>query len=256
LAQVDGIVKRRDEVAELICRKGFLSLAELSGVLGVSESTIRRDLEILEEQGLLRRTHGGAVSVQELAAANERQTTASAEKRGIARAVAGLIGEDQTVIIDGGTTCLQVAAALVGRRMSVITNSAQIASLLSGEVATEVTLIGGYLYPRTGVALGPMAEEMLGRFRAEQVVLSCAAANADGFFNGNEMMTSLQRRMIEVADHVIMAIDHTKFGKRAVAPLCNWSDVDVLVTDSDADAEWRAFLAQTGVKTILAEPVR
>ncbi len=235
-----------------------MSLGELASSLSVSESTIRRDLEVLENQGSIRRTHGGAVSLAEPPATRlafaDREGTAVQQKRAIAAVIAGRIAENQTLILDGGTTCCQVAKALVGRRLSVVTNSVPIAALLGGEVNTEVTLIGGYLYPRTGVALGAMAEEMLGSLRAAQAVMSCAAVNRDGVFNVNEMMTAVERRMIEVADEVILAVDHTKFGRRAIAPLCSWSEVDVLVTDAGIDEQTRRWLHEMGVQVIVAEP--
>jgi DeoR/GlpR family transcriptional regulator of sugar metabolism len=121
-------------------------------------------------------------------------------------------------------------------------------------VDTEVTVIGGYLYPRTGVTLGPRAEAMLEGLRAAQVVMSCAAIGREGLFNVNEMMTAVERRMIAAADEVIVAADHTKFGKRAIAELCGWSDVDVLVSDTLVGAEDRGWLAETGVEVVLADP--
>jgi len=234
-----------------------MSLVELAELFGVSESTARRDLEALEQRGAVRRTHGGVVSLAEPSASRlgfaDRQATAVDEKRAIAAEVARRIVDNQAVILDGGTTCYGVAEALAGRRLSVITNSIPIAARLGGEVDTELTVIGGYLYPRTGVALGAAALEMLGGLRAAQVVMSCAAVNADGIFNVNEMMTAVEQRMIEVADQVILAVDHTKFGKRAIARLCAWADVDVLVTDRQPDPEPAAWLAGAAVEVVVAE---
>ena len=250
---------RRSDALQLITKKGFISLSELAGAVGVSESTARRDLEVLEQRGSIRRTHGGAVSLAEPAVTRlgfaDREGTAVAQKRAIAAAVVNRISDNGTVILDGGTTCYQVAAALRGRRISVVTNSVPIAALLGGEMATEVTLIGGYLYPRTGVALGAAAEEMLESLRAAQTVMSCAAVNHDGVFNVNEMMTAVERRMMEVADEVILAVDHTKFGNRAIAPLCAWADVDVVVTDAGTDGPMLQWLADAGVSVIVAEPL-
>ena len=106
------IVDRRARAAELLSIKGFMSLAELVQNLGVSESTIRRDLEILEEQGPIRRTHGGAVYIKDTPthrlAFAERETSCAVEKKAIARAVLDLIPPGQTIILDGGTTCYEV----------------------------------------------------------------------------------------------------------------------------------------------------
>ena len=232
-------------------------MAELVQTLGVSESTIRRDLEVLEEQSLIRRTHGGAVCIKGNAthplAFAERETTALPAKQAIARAVAELIPENQTVILNGGTTCFEVARALAGRRLNVITNSVPIASLLSQELATEVTLIGGYVYPRTGVALGATAEQMLEGLHATQLVLSCAGICEEGAFNANQMMVDVERKMMATAEEVILAVDATKFGRRAVVKLANLSEVDVIVTDSTFASDRAGWVASLGARVIRAE---
>jgi len=257
MAPEQDISERRRQALQVILAKGFIPLGELASAFNVSESTARRDLEVLEQSGSIRRTYGGVVSLAEPPASRlgfvDREATAVAEKRAIAAAVAGRIADNQAVIIDGGTTCYRLAEALAGRRLSVITNSVPIAALLGAEVATEVTLLGGYLYPRTGVTLGAAALEMLASLRAAQLVMSCAAVNADGIFNVNEMMTAVERRMAEVSDEVILAADHTKFGKRAIARQCEWADVDVVVTDAGLDEPARQWLDGLGVKVIVAE---
>lgn len=241
----------------MLSHKGFVSLAELVQELGVSESTIRRDLEILEEHGAIRRTHGGAVFIQDSSSQRlafaDREMTALPQKQAVARAVAALIAENQTVIIDGGTTCYEVARLLRGRRINVITNSVPIASLLSADLATEVTLVGGYVYPRTGVALGSMAEQMLSGLHATQLILSCAGVTQEGAFNSNQMMVEVERRMMEIADRVILAADGSKFGMRAVVRLCGLADLDVIVTDAGAGAEVRSWLDSYGGRAVYAE---
>ncbi len=234
-----------------------MSLAELVQNLDVSDSTVRRDLEVLEEQGAIRRTHGGAIYVKNSPAAHslayaDRETTAAAEKHAIAQTVAQLIPEGQTVILNGGTTCFQAAVELKGRRLSVITNSVPIAGVLSSDIPTEVTLIGGYVYPRTGVALGTMAEQQLDMLHAGQVVMSCAGVTEEGAFNANQMMVGVERKMMRIADQVILAVDHTKFGMRSVVKLCSFDEVDIIVTDEAVSHETRAWLDSLDVKVIYA----
>ncbi|MFW6066158.1 MAG: DeoR/GlpR family DNA-binding transcription regulator [Planctomycetota bacterium] len=257
MATEPTIEDRRGRAAQELSEKGFMSLAELVQVLGVSESTIRRDLEVLEEQGLIRRTHGGAVYVQDSGghrlAFAERETTAQREKQAIAAATAALIPPAQTVILNGGTTCYEVAKAVRGRHLNVITNSVPIASLLSTELETEVTLIGGYVYPRTGVALGSTAEQQLDFLHATQLVMSCAGVTEQGAFNSNQMMVDVERKMLSVAEEVILAVDHTKFGRRAVTKLCGLDEVDVIVTDAGAPAGARSWLDALDARVIYAE---
>jgi DeoR family transcriptional regulator, fructose operon transcriptional repressor len=251
------IEDRRTRMAELLSEKGFMSLGELVQASGVSESTIRRDLEILEEHGAVRRTHGGAVSIQDSSSQRlafaDREMTALPQKQAIAKAVAALVAENQTIIIDGGTTCYEVARALRGRRINVITNSVPIASLLSTDLATEVTLVGGYVYPRTGAALGTMAEGMLSGLHATQLILSCAGVTREGAFNSNQMMVEVERRMMEIADRVILAADASKLGMRAVVRLCDLADLDVIVTDAGVGPEARSWLDSYGGRVVYAE---
>jgi DeoR family transcriptional regulator, fructose operon transcriptional repressor len=182
----------------------------------------------------------------------DRQTAMSQAKVAIGRAVATLIPPEQTVIINGGTTCFEVARALVGTRLNVITNSVPIASLLSADLATEVTLIGGYVYPRTGVALGAMAEGQLASLRATQLIFGCAGVCEEGAFNANQMMVDVEKRMMSIADEIILVADHTKFGKRSVVKLCELDQMDVIVTDAGADERTREFLGGLKAKVVYA----
>jgi DeoR/GlpR family transcriptional regulator of sugar metabolism len=241
---------------ELLSRQGFMSLAELVQVLDVSESTVRRDLEVFEEQGVIRRTHGGAVFIKDTSphhlAFADRETNAATEKQVMARAIAEMIPAGQTIILNGGTTCFQVAKAIAGRHLSVITNSVPIASLLSLDLATEVTMVGGYVYPRTGVALGATAEQMFDGLHASLLVLSCAGLSPEGAFNANQMMVDVERKMMSIADQVIMAVDHTKLGTRAVVKLCDLEELDVIVTDAGVDEASREWLRGLKAKVIYA----
>jgi len=252
-----AIRNRRKREADLFSVKGFMKLSDLVEAVGVSESTIRRDLEILEEQGIVKRTYGGAVLIKDIPrqklAFADREMTAAAEKRAIARAAAALIPENQTVILNGGTTCYEVARALRGRHLSVVTNSVPIASLLASQLDPEVVLIGGYVYPRTGVALGSTALAQLGKLRAARLVLSCAGVTQEGVFDANQMMAEAERAMMAVADEVILAVDHSKFGVLSLATICDIGEIDTIVTDDGVDPDTRAWLNSLRTRTVFAE---
>ena len=119
---------------------------------------------------------------------------------------------------------------------------------------TEVTLLGGYVYPRTGVALGAMAMQQLDLVHATQLVMSCAGLTQEGAFNSNQMMVDVERKMMEIADEVVLVADHTKIGRRSVARLCGLEDVDVLVTDAGAEPDARSWLGSLKAKVLYAEP--
>src|SRR2546423_960484 len=160
------VEQRRQRVLDLVSRKGFIGLAELARAIRVSQSTIRRDLEHLHQQGLLRRTHGGAIWQGEgddgaLPALEERSARQIEEKRQIAKAAAARIHDGDAILLDGGTTTLEVARLLVGRRLQIVTNSLPIANLFASNRETELIILGGYVYPKTGVALGPFTVRMM-----------------------------------------------------------------------------------------------
>ncbi len=246
---------RRRRVMDMLSEQGFMTLADLAQRFGVSESTLRRDLEVLDEQSVVKRTRGGAVYVKDTSPQPlgfaEREATALAEKAAIARAVAGLVEPEQTLIVNGGTTCFHVARELAGRRLSVVTNSVPIAAVLMGEPQTEVTLLGGYLYPRTGVTVGASAQEMLAGLHADLLVFSCAGVAEGSGYNANQMMVEVEQRMLQTAGRAILAIDHNKIGRKALVRLCDLKDIDIVVTDDGATEDQLAMLRAGGAREVI-----
>jgi len=251
---------RRRRLLELITRQGYATLDELVRAIGVSESTIRRDLESLDLSGSIKRTHGGAIysgEVRSMPAFEERTATAAAEKRAIGLAAAGLLDDGDTVLLDGGTTTMEVARALVGRRLQVVTNSLPIAQLLASSQQTDLILIGGYIYPRTGVALGPLAIATMQSIRVRTAILGAGGIVAEGIYNSNSLLVETERQMMECGQEVMIVADHTKFGRLALARLCGLEDVDQVVVDSALSDQDRAMLEGAGVsihEATVAEP--
>jgi DeoR family transcriptional regulator, fructose operon transcriptional repressor len=249
---------RRRRLLELITRQGFATLDELVRVLGVSESTIRRDLEVLDLAGSVKRTHGGAVytgEVRSMPPFDERTGTAAAEKRSIGQAAAALLQDGDTVLLDGGTTTLEVARALVGRRLQVVTNSLPIAQLLASSQQTDLILIGGYVYPRTGVALGPLAIGTMQSIRVRTAILGAGGIVPEGIYNSNLLLVETERQMMSCGQEVMIVADHTKFGRLALARLCGLEEVHSIVVDSGLGEEHRAMLEAAGLAIHVA-PLR
>lgn len=259
---------RRRLLLERIARQGFATLDELVKSLGVSESTVRRDLEALDLAGSVRRTHGGAVFVDgpspapppshvpamaPLPALDERVGSAAAEKRAIGRATAALVDDGDTILLDGGTTTLEVARALLGRRVQVVTNSLPIAQLASTCPEMDLILIGGYVYPKTGVALGPLAEATMREIRVRRAILGAGGIVAEGLYNSNLLLVEAERRMMACGQEVTIVADHTKFGRLSLAFLCKLDEVDDLVVDPGIGDADRAMLEAAGVRVHLAE---
>src|SRR3954463_15095953 len=246
---------RRRHLLELIARQGFATLDELVKALGVSESTIRRDLESLDLGGQVKRTHGGAVysgEVRALPALEDRVASATAEKQAIGRAAAALLDDGDAVLLDGGTTTLEVARALIGRPMQVVTNSLPIAGLLASNPSIDLILIGGYVYPRTGVALGPLAIATMQGIRVRKAILGAGGIVAEGIYNSNLLLVETERQMMACGQEVVIVADHSKFGRLALARLCGLDAIQHLVADAGLPDDYRSILEREGVTIHLA----
>ncbi len=246
---------RRKRLLELVSRRGFATLEELVQASGVSESTVRRDLEALDQVGAVKRTHGGAVcsgEVRSMPPLDERETAQALEKRAIGQRAAMLVEDDETVLLDGGTTTLEVARALVGRPVQVVTNSLPIANLLSSSKDTDLILLGGYVYPRTGVAMGPLANATMEGIRVAKVIMGAGGVVAEGIFNSNSLLVETERRMMRCAQELVVVADHTKFGKLSLSRLCGLDEVSVIVADSGLIGSHQALVRGAGVTLHLA----
>jgi len=239
------VEERRQRVLDFVTEKGFVSLNDLATSMQVSESTIRRDLDYWHTQGVVKRTHGGAIFLGDgvaLPAFEERAGNQLTEKQAIARAAVARIQDGDSVLLDGGTTTLEVARLLVGRQVQIVTNSLPIAHLVASNRETDLIFLGGYVYPRTGVALGPLTLRMLEDVHVHQTIMSVGGITSKGLFNSNLLLVETERHMMQCADEVVVVADHTKFGRQALAFLCETSAIDTLIVDRPLTAEQcRAF---------------
>ena len=243
--------ERRNQILNICELKGFVSLQELADELDASESTIRRDLEYLDGLGQVRRARGGAVFVGEsLKAFEDRTSDNSAVKQRIAEVAANLIEPGEAVILDGGTTTFEVARKLAHLPLMVVTNSLAIANLMAGHSHIELTMIGGYVYPKTGVSLGPVAVEALKCINVRKLIMSVGGITEKGLYNSNNLLVETERQMMDSADEVIVVADHQKFGHSALAHLCSLDRMDRLVVDRDLSEEWKDKIRQHGVELI------
>jgi DeoR family fructose operon transcriptional repressor len=249
------VAERRQRVLELVNQRGFVALADLAQSIQVSESTIRRDLDYLDHRGLLKRTHGGAAFTGEeaaLPALEERSARQIEEKRAIAKVAAERIHDGDAVLLDGGTTTLEVARLLVGRPLQIVTNSLPIANLFASDREADLIMLGGYVYPKTGVALGPLTVRMMPDIHVHQTILSVGGITAKGLFNSNLLLVETEREMMRCADEVVVVADHTKVGRQALAFLCELSAVDTLIVDAGLTTEQRALIDRADARVIVA----
>ncbi len=249
--------ERRNLLLELVRTRGFASLPELADELDVSESTVRRDLEHLEEVGVAKRTHGGVFytgASPEFPHFKDRQEAQWDKKQIIARRAAELVEDGDTLLLDGGSTTYEVAQRLKGRPLQVVTNSLPVANLFVSTSDIDLVLIGGNVHLRTGVTIGPYANTMLAGLNVRRSIISVAAINDNGFYNSNILHMETQKAIIAAGDEVIVVADSTKFGHSSLAHVCELGGIDYLVVDSEISDEWRGKISNAGVKVIVAGP--
>jgi DeoR/GlpR family transcriptional regulator of sugar metabolism len=252
------VEERRQRVLDLVSKRGFVALGDLAREVRASASTVRRDVDYWWKEGkILRRTHGGAVFVGgagQLPPLEDRTGVQVEEKRQIARVAAARIQDGDSVLLDGGTTTLEVARLLVGRAVQIVTNSLPIAMLFASRHEADLVLLGGYIYPRTGVALGPWALRMMEDIHVHQAILSVGGITDKGLFNSNLLLVETERQMMRCADEVVVVADHTKVGRPALAFLCELATIDTLVIDSGLSPEQRRQLDSSSVRVLVAGP--
>jgi DeoR family transcriptional regulator of aga operon len=244
--------RRLDGILAQLASTGSVSVQELTTTLHASEATVRRDLQLLEDQKLLSRTHGGAVGngvLYELPV-RYRSGRQAAEKGRIADAAVERIGDATTVGLTGGTTTTEVARRLRERTLTVVTNAVNIASELVISETIRLVVTGGVARPQSYELIGPLAERTLEAVNVDLMFLGADGVNAAGLTTHDEIEAQTNRRMVERAARVIVVCDSSKIGRAALASICALDAVDELITDVDAAADRLAPLRRAGVEVL------
>jgi len=247
-------VERLRYIQEGLSRQDFVSLEELCTGLGVSRATVRRDLIELERSRNIRRVHGGAMSTssrEEALDFKRLSVSCQEEKNLIGRAAADLIQDGQTIILGGGSTVAEVARCLLCRPIQIITNSIPVAQVFWECRQTEVTLTGGYLYPRLGIQFGPICERMLHSISADVAILGIRGITADGISDTSALVVESIRAMMRCAHRVIIVADHTKFGRNAMIHVADLAELDQIISDRGLALEHRQLLDERGISYLL-----
>jgi DeoR/GlpR family transcriptional regulator of sugar metabolism len=166
-----------------------------------------------------------------------------------------LVADGDTLLLDGGSTTYEVAQLLAGRPLQVVTNSLPVANLFASDARNDLVLVGGFVYPRTGVALGPHANEMISHLNVRRTVLSVSGITERGFYNNNLLLVETERAMLKAAGEVIVVADSTKFGHPSLAHLCPLGAVQHVVVDDALDDVWRERLRSAGVTLHVAPAI-
>ncbi len=250
------IEERRQHVLALIRREGRALVVDLSAQLGISQITIRKDLEYLRAKGLIQRTHGGALAVESGALFDpslaQKEKLYQKEKARIAVAAVKLVKDGQCVILDSGTTTTAIARELRQfARLTVITNAVNIAAELASS-GFEVILTGGTLRTNSFSLVGPYAEDILKEMRADICFLGVDGFDPEvGISTPNVLESRVNRAMVHAARKVVVVCDSTKFGRHSLAQIMPTAEIDCVITDTKLKAPYAQALRQAGVSLTL-----
>ncbi len=252
---------RRREILRLLDAQKECSVEALAERFGVSGMTIRRDLQTLAEAGRALRTHGGAAPAPRVSFEFQflqRVKRQAPEKEAIAAAAAELVEDDQTVMLDSGTTTLAVARRLrEKRRLTVITTSLPIAAELHGCEETRLILLGGLLRQDSPDLVGPLTENNIENLHADVAFIGADGVDRQGNVYSDSMeLSPILAKMTTAADRAFVVADHEKIGRRALARFANITKIDGLITDRGVDRNLTAQLKRHGSRVIVARPIK
>jgi DeoR family fructose operon transcriptional repressor len=244
-------------ILALLAERGRLRVGHLAEMLSVSEATVRRDLEAMQAQGLLQRTHGGAVLPRPTAfevSFDESQSQALLEKQAIGRCAAALVHEGDTIILESGSTTLELARALVELpRLTVLTNSLAIARELAPNEGIEILVLGGSLRRQSASLVGPWVSQILQSVRVDKAFVGVNGLSAHfGLSAPNPFTAESRRAMLAAARASIALADHSKLGEETLYQVAPLTALDTLITDAGAPADTLAPLREAGLEVLVA----
>ncbi len=246
------VAERQRKLVELVNERVSIRVTELARIFSVTEETIRRDLEKLEKENLLKRSHGGAVSVQtEQTEVSylEREILNADEKKKIAIEAIKLIEPGDQIGLDASTTAWYMAKELPDMPLTVLTNSIKVAIELSKKEQIKVISTGGQLLPKSLSYVGPLAERSLAAYHVNKAFLSCKGVDIErGLSDSNEWQALLKRKLLGIADERILLADSSKFGVRTFAQIANITNVNQVISDNQLKPDTRRRLEEMGIE--------
>ena len=251
--------ERRQSLLEILRKQPGLRVPELAAALGVSEGTVRNDLNALELQGALMRVHGGAVLNQQEQFPNtsfvRRYQQNAAAKRAIAREAAVLVNEGDSILLDASSTAYYFAKALSERRrLRVITNGFEVARELAQEPTNTVILIGGVVNNDSSSVTGLLSEHIIEELHIQKTFLSCSGFSLErGMTEVHLAEAQLKRKILQSSQQLFALVDSSKFGKEDLTSFARPEKVKCLFTDKHLSAEWAERLKRAGVEVKICE---
>lgn len=250
--------QRRRQILEELAATGAARVADLAPRLGVTEETVRRDLERLHAEGQLQRIHGGAIPVgsdQREVPLKVRQTTRVAEKRAIAALAAAMVVEGDVLAIDSSSTAFEVARLIPNQRLVVVTNGIDALRELARRSEVQVYSTGGQLLRDSGSLIGALAEGAIRQFGITKAIVSCKGIEAGrGASEATVEHAAMKRAMLAMADDIILLADHSKLGVQSTSYFASAAECRTLITDNGAEQAQLQALRSTGLNVLVASP--
>ena len=256
--------EREAAILEAIRPRGFISYRDLEARIDASPATIRRDLARLAAEGRLSRVRGGAKLASDEGGAaasslrlsgtpfDEAITRNLAAKRAIGRAAAAMCTPGEGVMIDGGTTTLQMCPHLAGLDLQVLTNSLHIVDALLPQKGTHILVPSGTLFREQNIILAPAGEDSMPRFHAPKLFMGAAAVGPQGVMQADVVLVAAERRLIDRAEQLILLVDASKFMSSSGAIVCGLGEVDMVITDEGVTPDAVRMIEDAGVKLVIA----
>ncbi len=257
--------EREKMILDSLGERGFVSFRDLEARVAASPATIRRDLDRLEEAGLIARIRGGAKRVGPAGSTgptideglsgipfHENIGRNRAAKEAIGRAAARLCVAGEGVMIDGGSTTLQMCPHLDGLGLQVLTNSLHIVSALLPQPTTRILVPAGQVFREQNIVLSAAGDDGMPRFHAPKLFLGAASMGPAGLMQADVILVAAERRLIDRADEIIVLVDSSKFSGPSGNVVCALDEIDIVVTDSGIDSDYVAMMEAAGISVIIA----
>ena len=250
-------IARKKSIKEIITEKKSVTVSELAKSFKVTEETIRKDLQQLEEDGFLTRTYGGAYisdGVENDVDINLREHIHIEGKQKIANTCVNFINNGDSIFLDASTTSLYIAENLKSKRLTVTTNSIKIVQHLADNPNIKLIIIGGRIEHPSMSALGRNAEWNINNYFFDAAFISCRALSmVHGITDSNELQAEIRKIAIEHSNQTFLVADYTKFDRTAFTKICDYKSINTLIVDKNLSPEWQSFLQSNDINLIQCE---
>lgn len=246
------VAERHAKIVDILNEKGSIRVTELSQIFRVTEETIRRDLERLEAEGKLCRSHGGAIRCKENTSEPpyfEREVIHVEEKMEVAREALQYIKPYDRIILDASSTAWYMAKILPDLPLTVLTNSMKVGLELANKEKISVIVTGGKMLTKSLSFVGPLTETALDEYRVNKVFMSCQGIDREwGVSDSNEMQAIVKKKFMSVSNQVYLLVDNSKFGIKSFSRVSSLAEIDFIITDSKTDNSQVQLFREAGIE--------